>query len=78
LTDVTDSPRAARRSVSSFADSLAADESAMADSPAVLVGSIDACVERLHEVRERFGFSYFNLGGDVEMVAPIVAHLAGS
>jgi probable F420-dependent oxidoreductase len=78
LTDVTDSPRAARRSVSSFADSLAADESAMADSPAVLVGSTDACVERLHEVRERFGFSYFSLGGDVEMVAPIVARLAGS
>ena len=49
----------------------------MADSPAVLVGSVEACVERLLELRERFGFSYFNLGGDVEMVAPIVARLAG-
>ncbi len=77
LVEVTDSPRAARRSVSSFAYSLAADEAAMADSPAVLVGSVEACVERLLEVRERFGFSYFSLGSDVEMVAPIVARLAG-
>jgi probable F420-dependent oxidoreductase len=77
LVDVTDSPHAARRSMSSFAGSLAADEAAMADSPAVLVGSIEACVERLLDLRERFGFSYFNLGGDVEMVAPIVARLAG-
>jgi probable F420-dependent oxidoreductase len=77
LVEVTDSPRAARRSVSSFAGSLAADEAAMADSPAVLVGSVEACVERLLELRERFGFSYFSLGSDVEMVAPIVARLAG-
>jgi probable F420-dependent oxidoreductase len=74
---VTDSPRAARRSVSSFAGALAADEAAMADSPAVLVGSLEACVDQLLERRERFGFSYYNLGGDVEMVAPIVARLAG-
>jgi probable F420-dependent oxidoreductase len=77
LVQVTDSPGAASRSVSSFADALAADEAAMADSPAVLVGSVDACVERLLERRERFGFSYINLGGDIEMVAPIVARLAG-
>lgn len=77
LVDVTDSPHAARRSVSSFASSLAADEAAMAHSPAVLTGSVEGCVERLLEVRERFGFSYFNLGADVDMVAPIVARLAG-
>lgn len=77
LVDVTDSPRAARRSVSSFANALAADEAAVADSPAVLVGSVEACVERLLEVRERFGFSYFSLGSDVMTVAPIVARLAG-
>lgn len=77
LVDVTDSPPAARRAVSTFAASLAADEVAVADSPAVLIGSVEACVERLLEIRERFGFSYFNLGGDVDMVAPIVARLAG-
>jgi probable F420-dependent oxidoreductase len=77
LIQVTDSPRGASRALSSFAGALATDEAAMADSPAVLVGSVEACVEQLLERRERFGFSYLNLGGDVEMVAPIVARLAG-
>lgn len=77
LVDVTDSSHAARRSVSSFAASLAADEAVMTHSPAVLTGSVEGCVERLLEIRERFGFSYFNLGADVDMVAPIVARLAG-
>jgi hypothetical protein len=77
LVEVTDSPHGGRRSVSSFASALAADEAAMTDSPAVLVGSVESCVERLLEMRERFGFSYVSLGGDVEMVAPIVARLAG-
>jgi probable F420-dependent oxidoreductase len=78
LVEVTDSPGAARRSVSTFADALAADEAAMTDSPSVLVGSVDACVERLIEVRERYGLSYFSLGNEVETVAPIVARLAGT
>ena len=34
-------------------------------------------MERLEANRERFGLSYWNLGGDVEAVAPIVARLAG-
>jgi probable F420-dependent oxidoreductase len=78
LVDVTDSRSSATQSASSFARSLAADVGALADSPAVLVGSVEACVERLLELRERYGFSYFNLGGDVDMVAPLVARLAGS
>lgn len=49
----------------------------MADSPAVLVGSVAYCVERLLEIRERFGFSYLSLGGDIDTVAPLVARLAG-
>jgi probable F420-dependent oxidoreductase len=77
LVEVTDSARAGARATSSFAGWLAADERAMADSPAVLVGSVDACVERLEANRERFGLSYWNLGGDVEAVAPIVARLSG-
>jgi hypothetical protein len=56
---------------------LASDEGAMADSPAVLVGSVAYCVERLLEIRERFGFSYLSLGGDIDTVAPLVARLAG-
>ena len=77
LVEVTDAPRAAAASRSTFADLLAADPDAMRDSPAVLVGSVEACVEQLQAHRERFGLSYFNLGGDVDAVAPIVARLAG-
>ena len=77
LVAITDSRPAGARATSSFAGWLAADEAAMADSPAVLVGSVEACVERLEANRERFGLSYWNLGGDVEAVAPIVARLAG-
>ena len=47
-------------------------------SPAVLYGSLEKCVETLQERRERYGFSYINLGGDVESTAPLVARLAES
>jgi probable F420-dependent oxidoreductase len=78
LVDVTESHHPRTAPASSFARSLAAAGGALTDSPAVLVGSVDACVERLFELRERFGFSYFNLGGDIDMVAPIVNRLADS
>jgi probable F420-dependent oxidoreductase len=77
LCHVTDAPRSAHRSISTFARHLAADPELVATSPAVLVGSADECVERLHERRERYGFSYLSLGGDVENVAPLVARLTG-
>jgi len=47
-------------------------------SPAVLHGSVDECVDKLVEVRERFGISYFHLGGNLAAAAPVVARLAGS
>jgi probable F420-dependent oxidoreductase len=78
LVSVTDSPTDARASRSSFAEHLGSDPALIAASPAVLIGSVDACVEALQERRERFGFSYWNLGSDVDAVAPIVARLAGS
>ena len=56
---------------------LAADPDLVASSPAVLVGSVEQCVEALLERRERYGISYVNLGSDAEAVAPIVARLAG-
>ena len=62
---------------STFARLLAADPSLLGSSPAVLVGSVDACVDVLYERRERYGFSYLDLGGDLDAVAPIVARLAG-
>jgi probable F420-dependent oxidoreductase len=78
LCEVTNGTRAASASVSTFARFLAADPDLLASSPAVLVGSVDDCVEKLQERRERYGFSYLSLGGDVENVAPIVARLAGT
>jgi probable F420-dependent oxidoreductase len=78
LCRVTDAPRAAGATVSSFAELLAADPDLVERSPAVLIGSVDECVERLEERRERYGFSYLSLGGDVENVAPVVARLAGT
>ncbi len=47
-------------------------------SPAVLVGSVDAIVEQMLAWRERFGVSYFVVGRQLmDMAAPIVARLAG-
>ena len=62
---------------SSFSRFLRADPELLGQSPAVLVGSRAACVERLLELRERFGLSVFKLSGDPEATAPIVAALAG-
>jgi probable F420-dependent oxidoreductase len=77
LAHVTDVPRSAGASISTFAKHLSADPVLVERSPAVLVGSLEDCVEKLEERRDRYGFSYFNLGGDVENVAPIVDRLAG-
>ena len=77
LVHVGDRPLPPRPMGSTFARLLAADPSLLGSSPAVLVGSVDACVDVLYERRERYGFSYLDLGGDLDAVAPIVARLAG-
>jgi probable F420-dependent oxidoreductase len=77
LTRISDSGRTAAASISTFATLLAADPALVASSPAVLVGSVEQCVDTLIERRERFGISYVNLGSDLDAVAPIVARLAG-
>jgi probable F420-dependent oxidoreductase len=63
---------------SSFAKLVAADPQLVHDSPTVLVGDVERCVDLLQERRERLGLSYLNLGRDVEAVAPIVARLTGT
>jgi probable F420-dependent oxidoreductase len=73
----TSSSRAAEATSSLLAPS-GTDPLLAADSPAVLVGSVDQCVEALQANRERFGISYVNVGGEVEAAAPIVRRLAGS
>jgi probable F420-dependent oxidoreductase len=70
--------RAPAPNASSFAELMAAAPEVLADSPAVLVGDVERCVDLLQERRERYGFSYLNLGADVESVAPLVARLAGT
>ena len=73
---VTDVPGA-----SPWVSSLAAgvtDPAVLADSPAVLHGSVGYCVETLQRRREEYGLDYIQLGGDLTAVAPIVARLAGT
>jgi probable F420-dependent oxidoreductase len=78
LCRVTDAPRSPQATVSSFEQRLAADPALVESSPAVLIGTVAECVELLQERRERYGFTYWHLGGDVENVAPVVARLAGT
>ena len=70
--------RAPAPNASSFAELMAAAPDLLADSPAVLVGDVERCVDLLQERRERYGFSYLNLGADVESAAPVVSRLAGT
>jgi probable F420-dependent oxidoreductase len=65
-------------STSSFAALMTAAPEVLDDSPAVLVGDVERCVDLLQERRERYGFSYLNLGSDLESVAPLVTRLAGT
>ncbi len=47
-------------------------------SPQILIGSVEEMVERLHERRQRFGFSYIVVTEpNMEALAPVVARLAG-
>jgi probable F420-dependent oxidoreductase len=62
--------------VSTMADAVT-DPALIADSPAVLHGTVDECVDLLIQRRERFGFNYIDVGSNVAVAAPIVARLAG-
>lgn len=66
-----------RRVVSTFSERLAVHPDLMAESPSVLLGSVDSCADQLEERRARYGFSYLRLSDDVDAVAPLVARLAG-
>ena len=78
LTQIEDSKRSAAATRSSFAAALSADPGLLEDSPAVLVGSVERCVELLQERRERYGLSYWHLGHNVDAAARIVSRLAGT
>jgi probable F420-dependent oxidoreductase len=59
-----------------FSDYFAAHPDAFADSPASLVGDVDKCVDDLVRWNEELGISYWNLGGNLEAIAPIVDQLS--
>jgi probable F420-dependent oxidoreductase len=69
--------RAHDRTVSTFAEQLAVHPDLVADSPSVLLGSVDACADLLVERRARYGFSYLRLSDEIDSVAPLVHRLAG-
>lgn len=77
LCRVDGAQRAHRRILSTFADRLAVDPDLIANSPSVLVGSVDECADLLEERRARYGFSYLRLSDDINSVAPLVRRLAG-
>jgi probable F420-dependent oxidoreductase len=73
---ITDIPGAQPWTSSLAAD--VTDPAVLADSPAVLHGSVGYCVETLQRRREQFGLDYIQLGGDLTAAAAIVARLAGT
>jgi probable F420-dependent oxidoreductase len=75
---VTDAPHASRNPTSAFSDLIRRAPAILASSPAVLIGTVDQCIDLLRERRERLGFSYLKLGGELDAVAPIVSRLAGT
>ena len=60
----------------SFSDFIDAHPASFADSPTSLRGEIGKCVDDLQRWRQELGISYWNLGGNVDAIAPIVARLS--
>lgn len=60
----------------SFSDFIDANPASFADSPTSLRGEVSKCADDLQRWREELGISYWNLGGDVDAIAPIVARLS--
>jgi probable F420-dependent oxidoreductase len=60
----------------SFSDFIDAHPASFADSPTSLRGEIGKCVDDLQRWRDELGISYWNLGGNMEAIAPIVARLS--
>jgi hypothetical protein len=75
FTEVTDDPEAAATRISSM---IGAPEQGFGDHPNVLIGDVDALVERLVERRERFGVNYVTVQQPaLASFAPVVDRLAG-
>jgi probable F420-dependent oxidoreductase len=82
LVRVTPSAKAAGEFLARVAAKYGVDPGLLAESPSVLVGTAEQCVETLLARRETLGLSYFQLDAGfapqhIETLAPIVAALAG-
>jgi probable F420-dependent oxidoreductase len=73
---ITSSTSEALDASSSFARLLEMDPTLMASSPAVLTGTLEQCIDMLHERRERYGFNYLKLSASLDDIAPLVARLS--
>lgn len=77
LCEIHDSASRGRQAISSFSRFLKVDPDLMASSPSVLVGSLEECLEKLEERREKYGFNYLKISADPATIAPLIARLAG-
>jgi probable F420-dependent oxidoreductase len=77
LCRVVHSERETQEALDRAAAAWRVDPTTVAASPAVLVGDVDQCADRLVERRERYGFSYIHVGTNIENAAPLVARLEG-
>jgi alkanesulfonate monooxygenase SsuD/methylene tetrahydromethanopterin reductase-like flavin-dependent oxidoreductase (luciferase family) len=82
LVRVTPSSSAASEFLAKVAAKYDVDPELLAESPSVLVGTAEQCVETLLGRRELLGLSYFQLDAGfapqhIETLAPVVAALAG-
>jgi probable F420-dependent oxidoreductase len=59
-----------------FSDYIAAHPKRFADSPVSVRGDVGKCVDDLRRWNEELGISYWNLGGRLDAVAPVVAQLS--
>jgi probable F420-dependent oxidoreductase len=59
-----------------FSDFIDAHPASFADSPVSLRGEVGKCVDDLRRWQEELGISYWNLGANLDAIAPIVARLS--
>ena len=83
LLHVTPSPTEAQTVLDKVGARTGLDPSWLEGAPGVLVGSVARCIEKVHELRDRFGISCVQLDAgprstaSIDAVAPLVAALAG-
>jgi len=69
----------ARGTAEFMASTIGATAEQMLESPHVLLGTVDECVDRVRSWRDRWGISYVSFGSPfMEEMAPVVAALSGT